>query len=79
MIVKKLSMLLTSNLTPKGLYIKVLMPNSPNPTITQSQMPVKLMQVCLRIPIGESKFDVNKAMLITGIPIYYYRTQKFPT
>ena len=43
MIVKNLSMLLTCNLTPKGLYIKVLMPNSPNPTMRQSQTPVKLM------------------------------------
>ena len=43
MIVINLSTLLTYNLTPKGLYITVLMPNSLNPTVRQTQTPVKLM------------------------------------
>jgi len=43
MIVINFITLITRNLTPKGLYIKVLMPNNPNPTMRQSQMPVKLM------------------------------------
>jgi len=36
MIVINLNTLITRNLTPKGLYIKGLMPNSPNPTMSKS-------------------------------------------
>jgi len=71
MIVINLGTFLTCNLTPKGLYIKVLMPHSPNPTVRQSQTLVKLMYVCLKISIEKSKFDVNRAVLITGILIYH--------
>ena len=42
-IVINLSTLLTFNLILKGLYIKILMPHSPNPTMRQSQTTVKLM------------------------------------
>ena len=42
-IVINLSMFITRNLKGKGLYIKVLMPNSPNPTVRKFQIPIKLM------------------------------------
>jgi len=64
MVVKNFSSLFTCNFTPKGLHIKVLVPNS---------------KFASKIPIEESEFDVNRVVLIVGIPINHLGTQKFLT
>ena len=79
MIITNFGTLLTSNLTPKRLHIKLFMPDSPNPTMRESQSLFKFGQVSLKNSIEELEFAINMAVFKTDIPIHYKGTQKFPT
>ena len=59
MVIINFCALVTCNLIPKRLHIKILMSDGPNPIMRESQSVVKFNQISLKIPIQKSKFNMG--------------------